>query len=220
MNCRESEQFFDAYLDGELSGSLRLEFDAHRLRCPVCQQKLAMMEACEHIVSRDSRMPALSDDFTDRVMDSIGERRIIVRRVRRRRLMLGGAVALQAAAVLVFALLWASYWKPAEPDPGAVATAKWRGDVDRAIVAGDKVELMGLIEGRVNQYAAARSNFSKDMSGLARYATHLSVLGDLSILPDTTTAPSPWGVFEQFLMPASADEEIEPPTDAKGPFSL
>ena len=48
MNCSEAEQLFDAFLDGQLTGSLRLELDAHRLRCRRCQQTLAMMEACEH----------------------------------------------------------------------------------------------------------------------------------------------------------------------------
>ena len=85
MNCAEAEQFFDAYLDGELSGSLRLEFDAHRLRCPLCQQKLAMMEACEHIIARDTRTPACSDDFTYRVMNEIRERRVLRLHARRRR---------------------------------------------------------------------------------------------------------------------------------------
>ena len=122
MNCSEAEHFFDAYLDGELAGSLRLEFDAHRLRCTVCQQKLAMMEACEHILARDTRGPALSENFTDRVMGEIDQQRIIARRVRKRRIIVGAAVAFQAAAVIVFAVLWVGYWsQPAQPvlEPGA-----------------------------------------------------------------------------------------------------
>jgi anti-sigma factor RsiW len=107
MNCSEAEHFFDAYLDGELAGSLRLEFDAHRLRCGVCQQKLAMMEACEHILARDGRGPLLSDDFTDRVMDEVEQRRVITLRSRKRRIVWGTAVGVQAAAVIAFAFLWA-----------------------------------------------------------------------------------------------------------------
>ena len=105
-DCSEAEQFFDAYLDGGLSGSLRLEFDAHRLRCPVCQQKLAMMEACEHIISGDTRMPALSDDFTYRVMNEIRDRRVLRLRARRTRIVAAASILLPAAAVLLLAVLW------------------------------------------------------------------------------------------------------------------
>ncbi|MBL8879060.1 MAG: zf-HC2 domain-containing protein, partial [Phycisphaerales bacterium] len=71
MNCSEWEGLLDAYLDGQLSGALRLEFDAHRLRCRRCQQSLAMMEAITHVVATDERSPAISDDFTQRVMSQI-----------------------------------------------------------------------------------------------------------------------------------------------------
>src|SRR5512143_2249321 len=72
MICSECEQLFDAYLDGHLAGSLRLEFDAHRLRCPHCQQTLAMLETIGHVIAADShRQPELSAGFTDRVLEEI-----------------------------------------------------------------------------------------------------------------------------------------------------
>ena len=70
MNCSEAERLFDPYLDGELSGSLRLEFDAHRLRCTLCQRKLAMMEACEHILGGDSRYKILAASLPRRTAKS------------------------------------------------------------------------------------------------------------------------------------------------------
>lgn len=106
MNCSEAERLFDPYLDGELSGSLRLEFDAHRLRCGICQRKLAMMEACEHIVAGDHRAPQLSANFTDRVMADLIHRKVQAHTTRRRRLTIGAAVAMQAAAVIGFAMFW------------------------------------------------------------------------------------------------------------------
>lgn len=106
MNCSEAERLFDAYLDGELNGSLRFEFDAHRLNCPMCQRKLAMMEACEHILVGDQRGPALSADFTDRVMAQVSLRGERVRRSRHLKLFIGAAVGLQAAAAVGFFFVW------------------------------------------------------------------------------------------------------------------
>ncbi len=108
MICSECEQLFDAYLDGQLAGSLRLEFDAHRLRCRHCQQTLAMLEAVGHVISSDSQIPELSGDFTDRVMADIElpTQRVIRWPWPRVALVLGGVA--QVAAVLVFALVWMS----------------------------------------------------------------------------------------------------------------
>lgn len=106
MNCSEAERLFDPYLDGELSGSLRLEFDAHRLRCAMCQRKLAMMEACEQIVAGDRRAPLLSQNFTDRVMSDLIRRKAEASRSHRRRWTAPAALALQAAAVIGFVFLW------------------------------------------------------------------------------------------------------------------
>jgi len=218
MTCSEAEQFFDAYLDGELASSLRLEFDAHRLRCPVCQQKLSMMEACEDLLSRDARVPPVSDDFTARVMNKIGERRLSLRRARRRRLMIGAAVALQAAAVFVIAVLW---WggDSSTGDSSVVAGANERfiEKIDQAIDEGDKVRLLDLMFNRGDQLAAARFNLTNDLGTLARYATNLSVLGDLPAASDDTM-PSPWEVLMPVASPAA--EETEPATGATGPFSL
>lgn len=218
MNCSEAEHFFDAYLDGELAGSLRLEFDAHRLRCTVCQQKLAMMEACEHILAHDARGPTLSDDFTDRVMNEVGQRRIIAQHSRKRRIMITAAVGLQAAAVIVFAVLWAGYWnQPAPPvlEPGAdVAFVARVGD---AIAEKDRVKLTELMFARRNQYVAARSNLKDEMNGLFRYAAGFSILDDLSFQPAPT--PSPWSLFPAMLAPTPV-EETEPAPSAAGSYSL
>ncbi len=173
MNCSEAEQFFDAYLDGELSGSMRLEFDAHRLRCPLCQQKLAMMEACEHIISRDGHQPALSKDFSDRVMRQIGQGPITARRHRRRRLTIVAAVVLQAAAVIVFAVVVSGFWQPKARSSGPVADAergKFLDHVQHAIDTKDREAMFALLTNRANEMLAARSHLEQDVSGLAKYA--------------------------------------------------
>jgi len=113
MNCSEAEQLFDAYLDGQLTGSLRLELDAHRLRCRRCQQTLAMMEACEHVLTADRRVPALAEDFTERVMSDAVQRRRIPGRLRSTRVAVAVGFGLQAAAVLILAIIFQS--KPGQP---------------------------------------------------------------------------------------------------------
>ncbi len=215
MNCSEAEQFFDAYLDSEMSGSLRLEFDAHRLRCAVCQQKLAMMESCEHILARDTRGPALSDDFTDRVMDEIEQRQVIAAHSRKRRLVITGAVVLQAAAVIVFAFLLTSYWNQPAPvlppggDPGFTEA------VERARVSGDRDGVRDLMLARGEQLEAAKSKLSNEAMALTGYWRVLSIFGD-----DAPVYDAPSSLFEIFVpgpVPPAKDE-AEP--DTAGSYSL
>jgi len=67
----------DAYLDGELGGTLKLEFEAHVVECKTCGHMLGMMDAVGQIVAAPGPdEPRLSADFTDRVMaDWAGQKR-------------------------------------------------------------------------------------------------------------------------------------------------
>jgi hypothetical protein len=118
MNCSDCEQLFDAYLDGKLTGALRLEFDAHRLRCRRCQQTLAMLESVGHVLATDEEAPELRPNFSDNVMRRIHVRQSIRPRTIRfplRRVALVSAALVQAAAVLVVALVWTH--QPDRPSP-------------------------------------------------------------------------------------------------------
>ena len=215
MNCSEAEHFFDAYLDGELAGSLRLEFDAHRLRCTVCQQKLAMMEACEHILARDTRGPALSEGFTDRVMSEIDQQRIIARRVRKRRLIIGATVAFQAAAVIVFAVLWVGYWSQPAPvlPPGHPDVLV---EVEDAIEGGSVV-LNEWMSKRADELNSAQANIENQARRLADMFPDLWNFGEFKPVSD-----APTNLFDIFIprrepLPA---EETEPEPDPAGSYSL
>lgn len=107
MNCREFEQLVGSYLDGDLAAALRLEFDAHRLRCVDCQQTLAVAEAVENTLALDDQVPELSDSFTDRVMDEVHAHQATRNRNRvlPLRIAVAGGMVLQAAAVLLFAIM-------------------------------------------------------------------------------------------------------------------
>ncbi|MBU0616805.1 MAG: hypothetical protein KKI02_03735 [Planctomycetes bacterium] len=217
MNCWEAEQFFDAYLDDELAGSLRLEFDAHRLRCTVCQQKLAMMESCEHILARDTGGPALSDGFTDRVMGDIEQRQVLAAHSRKRRLVIGGAVALQVAAVIVFAIFWTGYWNQPTPVLPPGEDPVFTDDVRKAMATGDRDALKELIWARHDQLEAARSNLRDEAAALAGYFRGLSIFGDYT--PVSDAPPNPLNILIPRHAPPLA-EEVEPDRDAAGSYSL
>lgn len=118
MNCRDFEQLFDAYLDGELGGAMRLEFDAHRLRCTQCQRSLAMMQSIGSAITAQEPGPIMSAEFTDRVMAQIAAREPALRRRRIFRLV-GSGVGLTGIAAAVFL---AFTWNPAKVASDPVAT--------------------------------------------------------------------------------------------------
>lgn len=124
MRCADAEQLFDAYLDGQLAGALRLELDAHRLRCRRCQQSLAMMEAVGHVIANDPDVPNLSQDFTARVMGAIAVEPQTIRLQQRRKLIFSASLLANAAVV---ALLAFSYFgRSTTPEPFRAANeADW-----------------------------------------------------------------------------------------------
>lgn len=176
MNCHEAEQLFDAYFDGELSESLRLEFDAHRLSCPLCEQKLAILEACAHTISSDQDVPALSDDFTDRVMAQVRETPVPIARLRRRRWVTAAVLANVAAAVAF--LLWLAVPQQRPAGTTVAAADRATGEVpslDEALQDPSGVDLYGYIVSRAAQLRKAKRNVTEDLTSLPRYALNLRV---------------------------------------------
>lgn len=211
MNCSQAEQLFDAFLDGELSAALRLEFDAHRLRCETCRKKLALLEACESVIASDSRQPALADDFTDRVMAEIAARRVS-QRLRRRLTILVGSLALQAAAVGLFVLLW-----PASPAPTPTPPAPPAGvssELDLALRDPTGGELIEYIH---NNLQRSVRNTRRNVAGLLDY------LGDLSLLSGGAADDPPGllrSVLESLAAPTPPADRQEPTPSAPGRVPL
>ena len=217
MNCSEAGQFFDAYLDGELTGSLRLEFDAHRLRCTACQQKLAMMEACEHILAGDARAPKLSVNFTNNVMNDIRQKGFRAGRKPRRRVVLVAAGLMQAAAVIVFAFLWINHQKVPVKPPGS--------DTGFTIAAGESIDqkdsagLLQKMQDRMAELKSAPSLWGNDFRAIASYAPSLLNIGELP--QSVPSNPLDW----LFPMPVEKGEplnsqEAGPPPDASDTVSM
>jgi hypothetical protein len=173
MKCHDAEQLFDAFLDGELTGSLRLEFDAHRLRCQTCQRKLALLEACQAALSTPHREPELPANFTDRVMRTIEGRGPTHRTISLP--LRVAATALPAAAIIA---LFAFILRPSEmssDEPEALVsghvTAR-QSPLDRAMEDPTGVELYSYI---MEQLWQAKSNLARDVSELRKYAANLAL---------------------------------------------
>lgn len=221
MNCSECEQLFDAYLDGQLTGSLRLEFDAHRLRCRHCQQTLAMLETVGNVIASDEPTPDLSLDFTERVLADVARP---ARRLRiNRRVAVVGALALQAAAVLLlvllvntresaprtatdFSTLWNVAGQPA--DPGEEALKAW---------------IVRRIEDRAWEMHAAGVSLATDLSEMRRYMHRYAN----TLLPDelrksaqNVSVNPVLGLLEVVVPGETAEAETVAPPTVDGIYSI
>jgi hypothetical protein len=217
MNCFEAEQLFDAYLDRQLSGSLRLELEAHRLRCVRCQQALALAEACQSIIAADSDVPALRDDFTARVMSEV---RDTARggRPKRRWLIAAASVVLPAAAALALLSWNARFQAPSAGPPPVVVDASPSGDIDRAIRARDFVALydgiLELKERKMATLAAAGQNVTNDALTLLQLPMNIAVPADMAGVAPVNPLLL---LFRDMLPPAEHRDEAELETDDARP---
>jgi hypothetical protein len=99
VNCQQFEHYLDAYLDEELEGTLKREFEVHLVDCESCGHLYAMMEAVGQIVAEpDVDEPQLRADFTDRVMVGIADRQM--KNLRVRKIIAASSVAAAIALIL------------------------------------------------------------------------------------------------------------------------
>jgi len=212
MNCSECEQLFDAYLDSQLAGSLRLEFDAHRLRCRRCQQTLAMLETIGHVIASPAQTPELTPDFTQRVMQDVTRPRArIIAFPLGRVAIVVGALA-QAAAVLAIAVVWTT--RPAALAPPSatpmVSLADGPAQTDPAYNA-----VLGLIadgvEDRLWEMQTAGTKLTAEVKNLARYLD-ITLPEDVARESSKIAGVNPWQAFWGTLGPR--EEEPPEPTPA------
>jgi anti-sigma factor RsiW len=213
MNCAEFEQLMDAYLDGELSGSWRLEFDTHRLRCRRCQLAMVMMESIGSVISSDRQSPALADNFTDRVMATIEERRPWNARLRPTRAALVAGVVLQAAAVLSLVI-----WLPAQhrtittnagsaaATPAAADLAAPYGDVDSKSARHE-----ALVEQITSLVERGGAHWASDLSQIRAYVSALSVPDEIAQASTGLDEANPWGVLLRAMLPGESEEPKSAP---------
>ena len=213
--ARIAEQFFDAYLDGELSGSLQGSSSTPTAcAAPSASKKLAMMEACAHLLSGDNDAPAVPDDFTDRLMHKLEGPRVIRVQQRKQRILGAAGVFATAAAVVAVAFFWpvdpAS--NPVEPtlDPanriaGVTVTNPKLDDVFREK---DKPELYRYIWERVDQMVAAGNRIKQDVGAVRDYALNWTI-------PDTGVEQDPVnplrGILDAIAPANEGDKKIPAP---------
>jgi hypothetical protein len=219
MNCAEFEQLIDAYLDGELAGSLRVEFDAHRLRCRRCQLTMVAMESVETVVANDRPAAMLSDDFTDRVMGAIERRRPLAVRLRPTRIVLAAGALLQAAAVIFLAVYpWHSGGRTSRTDTAVTALAAQSEDAVRKLnerysEVDHETELhQALVDQIFGKIEAAGVNVATDLNHLVSYASALPVPDDLARASDSMNTANPLNyLLEAIIAPGAAAEPENAP---------
>mgnify|MGYP000272583894 CR=1 FL=1 len=215
MTCTEWEQLLDAYLDGQLAGSLRLEFDAHRLRCRRCQQSLAMLETVGHVLGSDSGVPSLSPGFTDRVMRDIAEPPQRSTTIPWTRVALVGLALAQAAAILAFALLW---------NAPRVTPAPLRGVADNAAVEDDvgfravqRLIAEG-VEDNLWEMHHARVQLTQDLIALAKYLD-ITLPEEVARESSKMAQVNPWNYLWSPVAPGE-DEAVETPATEEDVHSI
>jgi len=215
MNCSECEQFFDAYLDGQLAGSLRLEFDAHRLRCRHCQQTLAMLETVGHVLASDPPAPSLSEEFTARVMCDIAAGQPRKVRFPLTRVAVVAGALLQAAAVLALAVFWNAQSGATKTTPTPVPAVTVETDDDEGPPGYEAVHRLIAegIEDRLWDAHAAGAKLGADITQLARYL-NIAVPEDVARETSKLARVNPWQAVWDVLTPAEEDEpEPAPPAE-------
>ncbi len=208
MNCTECERLFDAYLDAQLSGSLRLEFDAHRLRCTRCQQTLAMLETVGHVIASDREIPALREDFSDRVIRAAAARQ---RQAPLRRMLWRLGIGLQAAAAVLFAAWFGpGLFRTAPPTVGIGPSAH---GVESVSLTSEQRAIRELIVDRVEEriwemHTAGRS-LTGEIVDLGRY---LNILLPADVARDSVdlAGTNPWQGIWNVLLPPPKSEEPAP----------
>ncbi len=74
MNCVQFRHLLDRYLDGDLNGSFKLEFEAHMVECESCGHEFATTRAVGQILSMPAPdEPELGDAFTKNVLSGFDD---------------------------------------------------------------------------------------------------------------------------------------------------
>jgi anti-sigma factor RsiW len=219
MNCQLAHNLFDAYLDGDLSRSLRTELDAHRLQCAQCRHELALLEVAGHMIGSDvdEAADALSDGFTDRLLACVDAdvdradrsaarsiwsmRSIQSIRSMRPTWFIGGGLA--AAAVLAVSFTIGSWRSPSQRVAGEIHTNP------AAMTADGDTESQVDLEQAADTLVRQVENTWKDHVENAESILQVSQFTILRVLSDFGMGVSPPDTEKFETLPDSFDE-LEP----------
>jgi|GEM_PF-2522162 len=71
MNCQQIDRYIYDYCDGTLSPRLKAILDEHLSTCELCRKKVELTYIENEVLKDDFNIPALSPDFTSKVMSTI-----------------------------------------------------------------------------------------------------------------------------------------------------
>ncbi|MFA5866181.1 MAG: zf-HC2 domain-containing protein [Phycisphaerae bacterium] len=107
MNCSQFEHFLNQYLDGDLKGSMKLEFETHLMNCKLCGYLYGMMEAVGEIISTPPPQEArISVDFAERVLVGLSAQKLMTTKSYKllSRVSLAAAIGLVLAGTVIFSM--------------------------------------------------------------------------------------------------------------------
>lgn len=102
MDCRELNSQIDDYCDDSVSPQTYLKISKHLKECPACQQLYLLIRLENEVLRDTSDIPALSPDFTARVMESIGSVRRKPGIFYNRKVWYSGIAAAAVVALILF----------------------------------------------------------------------------------------------------------------------
>lgn len=220
MDCTQARQLFDAYLDGELTGSLKTELGAHRLRCADCRRELALLEVSGHIITSDRASESLSDGFTDRLLACMPQRRTNWYVRYRRALYVATPLAAAALIAIAFSGTW---WNPANENhvAGQIVEAnqdlldKWADEDAGAVTGANNVSPADARAAELDKlFGQMKENIEikKEAGESVQRFFNLSVIQLLDIVNQPQPAEIP-AVTPLSDDPDSADEQDDESTD-------
>jgi hypothetical protein len=161
VNCQQFEIFLDQYLDGDLDGTLKLEFETHLVQCETCGHLYAMMEAAGQIIADDDpQVPVLRADFTDRVIAGVAKQKRKTLRIHR---WVARSTVAAAIAMIVLGLVVVNSFGPGK-SPAGSTVAKENG------AAPLKIEQRLLA---MNDFSADRRNAESMMDSKKSLVRHI-----------------------------------------------
>ncbi|MGI5879718.1 MAG: anti-sigma factor family protein [Syntrophomonadaceae bacterium] len=71
MNCQHVDRYLYDFCDNRLSPTIHNEIESHLRKCEQCRLKAELTQLENEVLSDKSYIPALTDNFTDKVMENL-----------------------------------------------------------------------------------------------------------------------------------------------------
>lgn len=206
MRCEEFQTLIEAHLEGGLAGSLRLEFDAHRISCPACEHAVTLLEVVTSVIAAPTKAPEPSSDFTEKVMAQIAAPAVIRHPAASRR-HAGLRAVLVAGALVQAAAVWMLAVIPQHPDRIPISMPPEQIDLERTSPAALSRYLAEMAVHR----AQVAGNLVK-VSEIQQFAMNLNV--------GESVALDPVGLLQAWLPVQPAMPSAQPSMQAGNQFSF